>query len=399
MLRWLPLVSAILWAGVGAWLLLRFRVFSPFERSLVAFSLLIAMWAGLDWYFLGLTDPSLEGLAIFVSNIRISVITAATCALLLAAKWIYLGHSWWDPIVLLPVAGSFVIIWTGLTSGVDPASWGPRLVRDRFRYSLWALQQVVYVGAAIAFTVGVWYARRKLDARLRRRVAWTTGSLLILLAIWLSTNIYNNVTQTAGVPWFSSALIVPAGIIMVALVPLSQEEIGEILRGLAAVEERARAVYLFYRSGEPLVALSSDRTYPIEAEQLEGVLSLVGNFVETSMAGGRRYDITAMRYETFGILAVRGQFVIAAAVYDGRAYDALRSELMRIVRNLEERHWRDLQSWEQATRVSETVADELSDLIYHPRRQIVGERKALQEFLRAPAGTEGPPQEDITAPR
>ena len=78
---------------------------------------------------------------------------------------------------------------------------------------------------------------------------------------------------------------------------------------------RAIAVYLFYRSGEPLVALAAGRNLPIEAETLEGLLSVVGNFVETSMPGSRGYASTAMRYEEFGIVGIRGEFVIGAALF------------------------------------------------------------------------------------
>ena len=123
------------------------------------------------------------------------------------------------------------------------------------------------------------------------------------------------------------------------------------------------AVYLFYRSGEPLVALASDRDLPIEAEQLEGLLAVVGNFVETSVPSSRGYAMTAMRYEDLGIVAVRGEFLIAAAVYDGAAYDALRDELVQTLRAIEERHWRHLASWEEATKVAEPASDELSKFL------------------------------------
>src|SRR2546430_2255836 len=76
---------------------------------------------------------------------------------------------------------------------------------------------------------------------------------------------------------------------------------------------RAIAVYLFYRSGEPLVALAAGRDLPIEAETLEGLLSVGGNFVETSVRGSRGYATTAMRYDEFGIVAARGGIVIRGA--------------------------------------------------------------------------------------
>ena len=66
------------------------------------------------------------------------------------------------------------------------------------------------------------------------------------------------------------------------------------------------------------------------------------------------------RTEALGILAVRGRYVIAAAVSDGRAYGAVRSDLVRIVKELENRHARDLETWELATKADASVADELS---------------------------------------
>src|SRR5204862_7870794 len=92
---------------------------------------------------------------------------------------------------------------------------------------------------------------------------------------------------------------------------------------------RAIAVYLFYRSGEPLVALAAGRNLPIEAETLEGLLSVVGNFVETSMPGSRGYASTAMRYEEAGIVGIRGEVVIGAALDDGPCHGQVKAELRR----------------------------------------------------------------------
>src|SRR5436305_11507513 len=101
---------------------------------------------------------------------------------------------------------------------------------------------------------------------------------------------------------------------------------------------RAIAVYLFYRSGEPLVALATGRNLPIEAETLEGLLSVVVNFVETSMPRSRGYASTAMRYEEFGIVGIREEFVIGAALYDGPSHDQLKAQLPRTGRDFEEPH-------------------------------------------------------------
>src|SRR3981189_2739738 len=105
----------------------------------------------------------------------------------------------------------------------------------------------------------------------------------------------------------------------------------------AAPDSRPIAVYLFYRTGEPLVALGSGRNLPIEAEQLESLLAVVGAFVETGAPGSRGYSSTAMRYGEFGIVAVRGEYVVGAALYDGAIHDALKADLLRPARGFDER--------------------------------------------------------------
>src|SRR3990172_7413748 len=159
-----PLVSGALWFGAGLWPIVRGRLGSPFERAITAFALLLGLWSSLDWIFLGSTNAAF---AVAISNVRITVITVAILFLLLAAKWIAAGHSRYDVLLVLPVLGSLAIVWTGLTSGVEWVSWGPRLIRDSFLYVLWASQQVAYVGAAIVFSMYVAREIRGLPIRLR----------------------------------------------------------------------------------------------------------------------------------------------------------------------------------------------------------------------------------------
>ncbi|HKZ99542.1 MAG TPA: hypothetical protein VJ326_08145, partial [Thermoplasmata archaeon] len=117
-------------------------------------------------------------------------------------------------------------------------------------------------------------------------------------------------------------------------------------------------------------ALASGRTFPIEAERLEGILSAVGGFVETSVESERGFGATGMRFDEQGVIAVRGRHLIAAAIYDGTAYDAIRSELIRIVQALEERHWAELGTWEEASRIAEAAAAEMSHLLEKPTRTV-----------------------------
>lgn len=371
LVQYLPLVSAALWLLVGVGAFARYGLSSPFVRALALFCVLVSAWALVDWYFLTYTDAGdplvpTPFIPILVSNIRASILAVASLVILLASKWITRGHSRYDALLALPVLGSLAVIWTGMTTGAQQVAWGPQLVRDPIRYGLFVIQASAYFAAAIVFALSLAAGRHDVPPRLRRPALLSIGGLVLFVVLWLSTNVYTNLTQSPGQPLFSSVLFIPALMDVFAFAPRTPEEMGEIFRAVSRVERRVIGLYVFYRSGEPLVAVGASRSLPIEAEQLEGILNIVGNFVETSMRRFRGYTTTSMNFDRLGILAVRGEFVIVAAVFEGPAYDALRSELRRSMQSFETAHRAELETWEGASRIADAVADDLSALIRRP---------------------------------
>ena len=352
--RILSLGSGVAWWAVGFVPVIRTRLGSRFERGLAATAFFLGGWALLEALY-----PVLSGAPpdlVFI-GFRLTFIAFGTLTLLLTTKWVARGPSRYEPLLLLPVIGSLGLAWTELPARAGSPSWG---------YGLWAVQQVAYVVASIALMVSTVRGRKNPSAAFRWRSIWTLGILLVAVAVSLSANIYETLTSALDELWSASLLLIPAVLILAAILPLSTEDWDRAFRGASAIQERVTAIYMFYRTGEPLVALASSRNLPIGAEQLEGLLAVVGNFVETSVPLSAGYAVTAMRYEGLGIVAVRGEFVIVAAVYDGPAYDALRGELTRALKAFEERSWRQLGTWEDATSIAEAAADELSNFLEHP---------------------------------
>src|SRR2546425_13208027 len=93
--------------------------------------------------------------------------------------------------------------------------------------------------------------------------------------------------------------IVPAAVAMLAL-PFG-------LRGRAE-EKNVRAVYLFHRSGDPLVTVASESVLPIESTQLEPVLGAVRDFVEGPEPAGHGIHQTSAVRGDEGAVGGRGQF-------------------------------------------------------------------------------------------
>ncbi len=362
-----PLVSSLLWAIISFGAFARYSVASPFVRALTLFCALVAAGSFLDWYLLTFVNPKAVAFAIALANVRTSLLTFASLVILFASKWISRGHSRYDPILAVPVAGALVLVWTGMTTSVSAAPGGePVFGRDPARFSLFVAQEVAYYLAAVALALSLLAKRSDLPARLRRPALLSIGSLVVFVILYIPTNVYTALAQVQGLPLFSSVSFIPAIMVAAAFLPRTREELGEIFRAVSDVERRVLALYVFYRTGEPLVALGTARSLPIEAEQLEGVLGIVGDFVETSMRKFRRYDMTSMQFDRLGIVAVRGEWLIAAAVYDGAAYDALRSELRRGLEAFETRHRDELTTLEDAALIADVAADDLNALLQPP---------------------------------
>lgn len=364
--RVLPLVSAALWALIGFGASGRYGGTSPFVRALTLFGLLVSAACLVDWYMIVFVNAGDANLARIVIEVRTSLFAVASLVILLASKWISLGHSWYDPLFALPVVGSIGLIWAGMYVSVSPSSWGPQFGRNLLNYGLFVVQEVAYFITAAILALNLLVRRRDLPRRLRRPAYLSVGALLAFVALLLPTNVFTAFVQTGLPPLFTSVLSIPALMIALAYLGRTREEMGEIFRAVSEVEHRLLALYVFYRSGEPLVAVGSARSLPIDAEQLQGVLDLVGNFVETSMRKFRGYATTSMRFERMGILAVRGEFAIVAAVYEEAAYDALRSELQRSLETFEANHREELATLDGASRIADVVADDLFRLLKSP---------------------------------
>lgn len=128
-------------------------------------------------------------------------------------------------------------------------------------------------------------------------------------------------------------------------------------------EKSVRAVYLFHRSGDPLATVAWENVAPFERTQLEPVLGAVREFVEPTDDRSRRPDQKTLRFGEEGLVAVRGEFVSACAVFHGNGEGNLRRQLVRFVREFEAQNEANLGTWEQAVGVAEVASSAISGIV------------------------------------
>lgn len=100
-------------------------------------------------------------------------------------------------------------------------------------------------------------------------------------------------------------------------------------------DEPARMnVYLFSRDGRPLFAAPAGDRLPLEPTQVEGILALAGEFREDA-AGVP--PVVRARYDVYGILGLRGERTVIAAVSRDAPETILLPELERFLRRCDRR--------------------------------------------------------------
>jgi len=148
-------------------------------------------------------------------------------------------------------------------------------------------------------------------------------------------------------------VLIPALVLMLAL------PIGLRWRG---TDPMVRAVYLFHWSGDPLATVASEFVPPMAAAELGPVLVAVRAFVEAPF-GGITLRPTVQRFGDEAIVAVRGRFVSACAVYRGSSDGPLGHDLVRIVREFESANEPALGSWSSATSTADVAFRAMSELV------------------------------------
>lgn len=138
------------------------------------------------------------------------------------------------------------------------------------------------------------------------------------------------------------------------------------LRSPRLEEANVRVVYLFHRSGDPLATVASEDVAPLEASQLPPVLGAVREFVDAPEDASRAYAHTIRRFGEESLVAVRGQYVSACAVYHGGADGTLRRELVRFVQDFEARNEGRLDTWEDAAGMAEEASSAITDVLTGP---------------------------------
>lgn len=127
-----------------------------------------------------------------------------------------------------------------------------------------------------------------------------------------------------------------------------------------------QAAYLFHESGDPLATVASAEAIPFEPDQLEPVLKALRTFVTAPEPTGRGLAQTSERFGDEGFIGIRGRYVSACAVIRGNGEANLRKDLARFVREFEDRNAASLTTWEQAVRLADEAARDLSDLVNGP---------------------------------
>jgi len=358
----LPLLSAAVWLGIGLWPWIRGLRTSP-EKAFAAASILLGAWAFLDWAFIHATDLDL---AVLISKVRITVFSCAWLAFLYFGRWLTRARSWVDYLAVLPVLGAIAIAWAFITQGAVMTDFGPRLFRDPRWYAPYALQTAAYLALAFGYIGRALRKASFASLATRNKLVAIFIALLITMAAWLVTNVYNSLAQAGGFPALSSILVLPGILVLVFLAPVSRQDLVAILRKLTVTPSRPFAAIWYHNSGHPLAQVVLPGGTGLDA----GVLSDLTAAMDHFLSEGLHSDAGSLRQFEHGehaFVIESGRFLTLVVLLRGRPSEGLRSELRSAIREFEARHGEGLASWDSAANLAEASLTALDEVLTpHP---------------------------------
>lgn len=326
----LPLFSGAVWMAVAAWPLTR-RGYRAWDMAFFAFALLLGAWCWIDWVFFTTSDLNLS---YEIAKFRMTVMTEVALFLLLSSRWAVLAKSKWDTLFAVVSALMIFLGWTVIPRGIEQVSWGPRIIRDPFFYTIWVIHIAAYV------LLGTWYLAkaylhvRPKDPELAAKFAIMMTIFVGILILGVTTNISNNIFGLYNQPWLSSLLVVPGGILSWFLYTRGTQAIRRFVIDLMPASARPLGAIVIYHNDRVIGQRAIVGMDPLDSQALALGLRAIDGFLKRSFNTPER-SLKTIKIGDVSIVTESGRSIKLCLLFKGNPPESVRSEMRAAVARFE----------------------------------------------------------------
>lgn len=343
LLSHVPLASAVVWSTIG---FLQARSVSLRVSTGIAFTataFLMAAFALWDW--LSLAFGVFEGISLLVPPSHFFLVWASL-TFFYFAKWLVHGKAWVDAIFAAPatfIAIHFVVSNVSGVAGAWESSpflpvWAEWAMTHYLLYTLTLIVAGIYLlrqSALLTF-----------DAMGKESFAiiGIIGAASLALAFAVLTNPYFPLLQESVTPLYSSTLVVPGVVLLLALRRGRGIGVLQMFNLREAFRGETLAVYLIHKTGDLLgAALSEDTT--VDDDIFVGTLDAFQNFFTHALPFFHGHTLRTASFGEISVIIQRGEYCYLTVVTTSRRLGLIRDIMIRRLRRFEDENKAQLREW------------------------------------------------------
>ena len=362
-LAWGPVATALVWAAVVALQVARYRYRTWTEIFLLCTCVCFVVYALGDALVFGASSAADAWLAEVVG---VSALTLSTAFFVLFAAALY-GRPVRDLLLIfvlsaaMLVLGPIFVVAPPIAPGFGGVAFEPRYTPLGF--ALWA----AYVDAyGLTGVVPLYRTYREIRSQVhvtaRRAFAFVFAAMTGIV-LWIAWNAAVVILHVDSPPFFSTLLVAPGLIALVASLPRARGTLRAGLREAKASEYEVQAAFLVHKSGVLIHSSDVWQAVGVDADLFGATLNVIQNFIQTSFPSLGAPGLSSLAFGNRTLLIEKGRFTYLVLVLAGQEDEILRWTLRDVLREFEARNADVLRDWSGRPEDAAGAEEMLSGLV------------------------------------
>ncbi len=344
-LSWTPLPSAAVWLFLSFYLvrLERYRTWT--EVFFVGLSASVGSYALTDAIFFSLSD---EPWRTYAASASLASLTFAGFFLFLYGVCLYRRFRGFLLLGLIPVAFFIVMfpseMFTGFTSLEGNSAPFVPVYNPSWLYP-WTVMLVFFATGGAYVILRTILEIRHQSPRIARRIALILIGFLAAFGAGAATNASLAISGRPSPPFFSTMLILPGVLILVAATPTVVERLNTAVLRRKASQYDIKGAFLTYSDGTLIGSKLVPEERMIDADAFSATLDVIQNFMRTSFPG-LRGSLSSIRHGEYTLVMERGKYAYLTIVLKGEENDQLRRHMRDLLLQYEHNNQPVLTDWQ-----------------------------------------------------
>ncbi len=346
LIRTVPLFTALAWLSALLLQVLRLRIRTLTERFFVLGLTFSFLYPLNDWLFMNVSigEQPAAG-ALLLARLGMSYVTLAALFFLLFMKAFHSRAKQSDIVLLLPTAALLVVCWSALVTGVRPVPWGWQATFDQPLFVLWVVYALAYIVIGLRYMVHISHVLKRENPQIGKKTQRIVVLFVSILVMGALTNILFTVAGIDAPPLFSSLLIVPGGVLVMVLSPLTKDRVALFIKRWKSRAYDVQQAFLVYQNGTLIASKTEGEGTAVDKDIFAATLDAIQTFMRTSFPLLRGKWLKTIEHGDVKIVLERGQKVYLAVVIAGQENDQLRRLMRDVIQAIEVQNSATLLDW------------------------------------------------------